>query len=123
MNTNTQEYDLTYQQMRRYFCTAERHGQHLTGYIVISQDSFDKPYSFESRTYELTSDNKAFRSKTGGRSIFASSLDGTDRGVRLDWYLAEIGNKDGWKIERCYMLPQDMERAKAIMQKERAKER
>ena len=40
----------------------------------------------------------------GGYSIYASALDGTDMGVRLEQYMAdERGGKDGWKIERCYM--------------------
>ena len=43
----------------------------------------------------------------GGYSIYASSLDGSDRMVRLEGYLAaEKGGKDGWKIERCYMKEQ-----------------
>ena len=47
----------------------------------------------------------------GGYSIFGSSLDGTDMHVRLDLYMAdERGEKDGWKIERCYIKkePPDM---------------
>ena len=66
--------------------------------VVIDQSSFDKEYSEESRSYMFRSDNKYFVSGMGGNSIFASSLDGTDVGVRLDWYL----NK--WKIEYCYIL-------------------
>ena len=42
----------------------------------------------------------------GGYSIFACCLDGTDQGVRLDWYMEEEGNPDGWKVENCYILEQ-----------------
>ncbi len=99
------EVDMTYQEMKKHFQEVEKeYGGHVTGYIVFSQDSFTKPYSLESRTYVVSSDNKAFQPNKGGYSIFAEALDGTDRGVRLEQYMAdEFGGKDGWKVERCYM--------------------
>ena len=60
------EYDMTYPFMTGYFRAAEQAGQHLTGYIVVTQDSFRKPYSAESRTYEVSSDNKAYKPNMGG---------------------------------------------------------
>ena len=99
------EVDMTYQEMKKHFQEVEKeYDGHVTGYIVFSQDSFTKPYSLESRTYVVSSDNKAFQPNKGGYSIFAEALDGTDRGVRLEQYMAdEFGGKDGWKVERCYM--------------------
>ena len=48
------------------------------------------------------------------RSIFACCLDVTsDQGVRLDWYMAEEGNPDGWEVENCYILER-MQDAAAI---------
>ena len=77
----------------------------LTAHIIFTEDSFDKPYPLLSRTYRISSDNKAFWSRMGGRSIFAYCLDVTsDQGVRLDWYMAEEGNPGGWKVEDCYIL-------------------
>ena len=55
------EVNMTYSTMKNYFRTAERARQHLTGYIVFSPASFAKEYSVESRTYVLSSDNKAFQ--------------------------------------------------------------
>ena len=69
----------------------------LTAHIIFTEDSFDETYSLLSRTYTFTSDNKAFWSRLGGYSIFASCLDGTDQRVRLDWYMEEEGNKQDWK--------------------------
>lgn len=74
----------------------------LYGNVVISQDSFNKPYSEEERTYVFRSDNKAFLSNMIGNSIISNSKDGSDTGVRLDWYLW-----DGWKIERCYITKEE----------------
>lgn len=100
-----QEVEMTYRMLKARFREAENNRSgHLTGYIVFTQDSFTKPYSLESRTYVVSSDNKAFQPNMGGYSIFASALDGTDMGVRLEQYMAEErGGKDGWKVERCYM--------------------
>ena len=40
-----------------------------------------------------------------GYSVFGTSLDGTDKNVRLDAYMAaEKGGKDGWKIEKCFII-------------------
>jgi len=77
----------------------------LTGVVVITEDSFTKPYPIEARSYKTSSDNKAFISGMGGYSIYGSSLDGLDNGVRLEGYLAmENGGKDGWKVDYCYLL-------------------
>ena len=92
-----QQVDMTYRKLREYFRAAERQGQHLTGYIVFSPASFEQPYPLESRTYAVSSDNKAFQPNMGGYSIYASSLDGSDPLVRLEQYMAaEYGGKDGW---------------------------
>lgn len=74
----------------------------LYGNVVISQDSFNKPYNEEERTYVFRSDNKAFLSGMIGNSIISDSKDGSDKGVRLDWYIW-----DGWKIERCYITKEE----------------
>lgn len=68
--------------------------------ITFSQESFTKEYPVESRTYRFRSDNKRFLPNMIGSSIFAESIDGTDKGVRLDWYLYGEG---AWKIENCYI--------------------
>ena len=120
MSDASQEVSLTYQKMREYFRAAERNRQHLTGYIVFSPASFAREYSLESRTYAVSSDNNAFWSKVGSRSIFASALDGSDPHVRPDCFMAaEQGGPDGWQIERCYMMVDEMERARTMLRKER----
>ena len=82
----------------------------MLGYIVFTEDSFTEPYTEEQRTYVVSSDNKAFKPNMGGYSIYASSLDGVDKMVRLEAYMAaEHGGKDGWKIERCYTKLQTRE--------------
>lgn len=83
-------------------------GEHLCGYIVFAQSSFDKPYSELSRTYVISSDNKAFKPSAGGYSIYGSCLDGTDQNIRLEEYMR--GEK-AWHIERCYVYKDDYNRA------------
>ena len=121
---NLNECNMTYSAMRNYFRAAERVGKHLTGYIVFSPASFTEEYSLESRTYVVSSDNKAFQPNMGGYSIFASSLDGSDRGVRIEQYMAsERGGPDGWQIEHCYMMADEMKRARDLMKAEKSMER
>lgn len=87
-----------------------RPAAHLTGCIVFTEDSFTKPYSLESRTYAVSSDNKAFRPNMGGYSIYGSAVDGSDPLVRLEQYMAaEHGGKDGWKVDYCYLTGDETE--------------
>ena len=86
----------------------------LTAHIIFTEDSFKKPYSLLSRTYRISSDNKAFWPNMGGYSIFGYCLDVTsDQGVRLDYYMAEERDINGWKVEDCYILER-MRDAEAI---------
>lgn len=104
--------DMSYSEMTGKFYEAERNGsgQHLTGYIVFSQDSFKEPYSEAARTYVVSSNNKAFIPGMGGYSVYGSALDGSDPCVRLERYMQdEKGGAEGWKIERCYMKESERE--------------
>ncbi len=73
----------------------------LRGCIVVSEDSFSESYPLDARTYVVSSDNKAFQPNMGGYSIYGSSLDGSDRFVRLEAYLA--AERGSWKVDYCYM--------------------
>lgn len=73
-------------------------GPTITAVAVIAESSFDKHYSEISRSYAFTNQNKAFIADQCSNSIFANCLDGTDSGVRLDWYVPSE-----WKVEYCYL--------------------
>lgn len=94
----------------------------LTAHIIFTEDSFTKEYPLLRRTYRFGSDNKAFWPHMFSKSIFACCLDGTDQGVRLDWYMAEEGNPDGWVVEDCYILER-MQDAAAIPALKRIEQR
>lgn len=100
-------FDMKYSELKKVFQDLKRNspGDDLTAHITFTEDSFTSQYSLLSRTYRVSSDNKAFWPSMGGYSIFASCLDvATDKRVRLDWYMAEEGNAGGWKVENCYIL-------------------
>ena len=83
---------------------ARRPHDHLYGCIVFTEDSFSIPYSLESRTYAISSNNKAYLPNMGGYSIYGSAIDGSDPGVRLEAYMAdEHGGPDGWRVDYCYL--------------------
>lgn len=112
---------MTYPELKRIFQELKRSSpkENLTAHILFTEDSFASPHSRLSRTYLVSSDNKAFWSHTGSRSIFAWCLDKTsDQGVRLDWYMADEWNDNGWKVQDCYILER-MRDAAAIPKAER----
>lgn len=117
-----QQVELSYGKLRELFRKAERGGIHVSGYITFRADSFSTAYSERSRTYAVSSDNKAFQPNMGGYSIHARCLDGTDPCVRLEQYMAaEYGGERGWSVERCYMLREDYDRVMTLP--ERGRER
>lgn len=93
---------MNYSEFKANMRKAEEDGIHITGEIIISEDSFTEAYDEEARTYIVSSNNKAYQNGKLGYSIFASCKDGSDQGIRLEQYLAEeYGGKKGWKIENC----------------------
>lgn len=97
---------MNYSELKQIFRELKRTSpkEDLTAHIIYTEDSFAAQYPLLRRTYRFVSDNKAFWPNMGGYSIFAYCLDGTDQGVRLDWYMAEEGHPGGWKVESCYIL-------------------
>ena len=106
---------MDYSELKKIFQELKRTSprEDLTAHIVFTEDSFTQEYPLLSRTYRVSSNNNGFWPGLISRSIFACCLDGTDQGVRLDWYMAEEGNPGGWKVEDCYILEQ-MRDAEAI---------
>lgn len=100
-----EDVEVSYRELKELFREAEENnGAHITGYVVFSQDNFDAQYSEDSRSYAISSNNKAFQSKMGGYSIYGSALDGSDDNVRLDRFMYdEHGGPNGWTIEKCYV--------------------
>lgn len=77
---------------------SDKRSNRLIGVVVFKSENWPgKDYSLSARSYQFVSDNKYFVSGLGGTSIFADSLDGSDRGVRLDYYIRE------WEIDYCYI--------------------
>lgn len=75
------------------------------GVVVIKQHpKWRKEYPLESRSYIVHGDNKYFNPRMCGTSLFGYSLDGTDMGVRLDWYLKDPDKNERWEIDYCYLL-------------------
>ena len=127
MNTENKETkEVTYSELVSYFKAVEhsKTGKRLSGYIVFTEDSFTAPYSELARTYRVSSDNKAFQPGMGGYSIYGSALDGTDPCVRLEQYMAvERGGKNGWKIERCYVKTEELEKVKDLIKVRKPRDR
>ena len=105
------ETKLTYPMLKAIFKAWEaqtpRPSRHLTGCIVFKPETWPtEGYSYNSRCYAVSSDNKAFQPNMNGDSIFGSCMDGRDANVRLDQYMAlEHGDpKYGWQVDYCILL-------------------
>lgn len=115
---------MTYPELKTLFRELKRDHpkEDLTAHIVFTEDSFDKPYPLLGRTYLVSSDNKGFRPNMFSHSVFAYCLDKNfGQGVRLDWYMADEGVANGWKVQDCYVLER-MRDAAAIPDAERAEQ-
>lgn len=100
---------MNYGQLKELFYQHEHEypKTHLTAYITFASfgPQNKKAYSWEGRTYLVSSDNKAFQPNKDGCSIFGSCLDGSNQGVRLEQYMKEeLGGKDGWVVEDCCVV-------------------
>ncbi len=108
----TEPEHITYQQLKQMLCdhndteNIEYKGQDenpLIGVVVFKADNWTEEYSLESRSYKVTSNNKAFIRSNAGYSIFANNLSGDDF-ARLDRYMAEEdGGPGGWRVDYCYI--------------------
>lgn len=71
----------------------------LGAVLVFSQASFKQEYSLESRSYKIYNTGNYFDNSKISKSLWANNLDGTDRMVRLDYYLHD------WNCEYGYLIP------------------
>ena len=109
--------EMCYVELSSLFTSVNDKGlPHITGYVVFTAGSFDKPYNEESRTYRISSNNKAYQSGKGGYSIYASCLDGTDPSLRLEGYMR---GENAWQIEKCYMLQDDYNKLMTTLEQTR----
>ena len=111
---------MTWYQMTNLFRDYNKHAQSKTpivGFIVFTPESFQKPYTLEERTYRVSSDCNWFNKRIS-TSLYGDCLDGTDHGVRLDAYMKDFGNRDGWIVAECYVEDSTMETILSVMDKE-----
>lgn len=76
--------------------TNEDYDKAITGVIVYKQSNWknEEPYTEKERSYRVSSANRHFQAGKFSNSLFGYCLDGTDQGVRLDWY--------NWEPDYCY---------------------
>lgn len=90
--------DLFYKHNEEKRCTQFSDNERLIAVVVFKQGSwFNAEYTEIQRSYRFVSDNKYFMSDMCGNSIYANCLDGSENGVRLDWYLGK------WEVDYCYI--------------------
>ena len=93
---------ITYDEFcRKMFEHGETHGNNedykdsITGVIVYKASNWKKSYTEKQRSYRVSSCNRCFQSGKISNAMVGDCIDGTDTGVRLDWY--------HWDVDYCYM--------------------
>lgn len=73
--------------------------------IVFTEDSFITEYPEVQRSFKVSRNNKYFDPTINGSSLFGDCLDGTDDGVRLDYYMKRLPSEGKrWEVEYCYII-------------------
>lgn len=110
---------MKYDELIAKFHRANEEGRTIEGYITFTAQSFEQAYPLQARTYLVSSNNKRFKTGMTSNSIFASALDGSDDGVRLDLYMQNTGNAGGWVVEDCglvsYQLLETCDRSPMVL--------
>lgn len=75
------------------------------GVVVIKNNpTWKKEYPEKERSYLVHGDNNYFNPEKISTSIWADALEGTDKGVRLDWYIFDTNKEERWQIDYCYIV-------------------
>lgn len=75
----------------------------LYAVIVFTGEGWKKPaseYSLAERSYITASNSWGWDWSKMGRAIYGDDLAGSDKGVRLDYYLR---GEDKWPVDYCYL--------------------
>lgn len=89
----------------KQLCDYLRDNHNSKGVAVIKQlPAWEKDYSLEARSYIISGKEKYFYPEMISTSIWADNLDGSDKGVRFDWYIHSEDKNYKWQIEYCYIL-------------------
>lgn len=73
-------------------------GKEMKGAIVFKKDNWRTEYPLEARTYIVSNQCNWFDNEKCSNALIATTLDGTDKDVRLDYYI------NRWDIDYCYIL-------------------
>ena len=91
---------MSFEDFKKVMRSYQKENKYVEGVIVFTEDSFDKPFDEQARSYKVSSMAKYFNPFAGGSGLVGDCLDGTDDGVRLDYYMWTYG----WEPEYCYIV-------------------
>lgn len=94
----------SYKKLRESLIKAARSGKRMEAFITFrkTESGTNAVEDEKSRTYIISSREKAFNPGMSGYSIFGTSLDKVYTSVRLDQLMREEkGTGTGWEVEKC----------------------
>lgn len=77
--------------------TARKNGKEITGVIVFKSSNWEKEFSLEARSYVVSNMCNYFDDEKISQALWGTSIDKSDKNVRLDYYLYD------WEIDYCYL--------------------
>lgn len=87
---------MTFIEFANKMFAARSAGKAKTGVIVYKESNWNKPYSLESRSYVVSNQCNYFDNEKISRALWGTSIDKSDKDVRLDYY--------EWEVDYCYLL-------------------
>lgn len=97
LNENENEH-ISFSEFNEIMWDARKAGKLAVGVIVFKKDNWKTEYSLESRSYRVNNMDNYFDKDKISQAWWSSNLDGTDKNIRLDYYIND------WKIDYCYIL-------------------
>ena len=93
---------LTWEQVDEYLT---KHNDKKAVIVFKQNKNWKKEhYSLDELSYIVSGRDKWFNPWSLGSSIFGYNLAGTERGVRLDWYMFDENKEYRWEVDYCYIL-------------------
>ena len=90
------EKKMTFVSFARKMRDLRQQGKKVNGVIVYKESNWKAAYSIESRSYVVNNMDNYFDDHKISKALWGTSLDESDKDVRLDYYK--------WEVEYCYIL-------------------
>lgn len=90
------EKKMTFSEFNEVMFDARKEGKALAGVIVYKASNWKKEYNLDARSYVVSNQCNYYDVDKISQALWGTSIDGSDKNVRLDYY--------DWEVDYCYIL-------------------